>query len=169
VDEYLHGYNDPEAIEREEGQTVFSYLAKTPLFPIFVQGFILLLVAIWASSRRFGKPLALPAPVVDNTEAYIEALAGVLQKADSSEFVLEVVGKEERLQLQKALFLGQVPLDDQSLLDAWVQQTGRSATQLQQLLLISSRKRQISETDLLTWLDNWEQIRRHLPSYRTDN
>jgi len=169
VDEYHHGYKDSDAIEREEGQTIFSYLAKTPLFPALVQGFILLLVAIWGGNRRFGKPLTLSAPVVDNSEAYIEALAGVLQKADSSEFVLEVVGKEERLQLQKALFLGQVPLDDQSLLDAWVQQTGGSATQLQQLLLISSRKRQMSETELLTWLDNWEQIRRHLPSYRTDN
>jgi len=169
VDEYHHGYKDSDAIEREEGQTIFSYLAKTPLFPALVQGFILLLVAIWGGNRRFGKPLTLSAPVVDNSEAYIEALAGVLQKADSSELVLEVVGKEERLQLQKALFLGQVPLDDQSLLDAWVQQTGGSATQLQQLLLISSRKRQMSETELLTWLDNWEQIRRHLPSYRTDN
>jgi hypothetical protein len=175
VDEYHHGYKDnhgykdSDAIEREEGQTIFSYLAKTPLFPALVQGFILLLVAIWGGNRRFGKPLTLSAPVVDNSEAYIEALAGVLQKADSSEFVLEVVGKEERLQLQKALFLGQVPLDDQSLLDAWVQQTGGSATELQQLLLISSRKRQMSETELLTWLDNWEQIRRHLPSYRTDN
>ena len=164
VDEYIHGHKDSEVIKREQREDIFSYLAKTPLFPAFVQGFILLLVAIWALNRRFGKPLTLSAPVVDNSEAYIQALGGVLQKANSSEFILEVVGKEEQLQLQKALGLGQVLLDHQSLVEAWVLQTGRPATELEQLLQVQSRKRRMSETDLLTWLGNWEQIRRHLPS-----
>jgi hypothetical protein len=164
VDEYIHGHKDSEVIKREQREDIFSYLAKTPLFPAFVQGFILLLVAIWALNRRFGKPLTLSAPVVDNSEAYIQALGGVLQKANSSEFILEVVGKEEQLQLQKALGLGQVLLDHKSLVDAWVLQTGRPATELEQLLQVQSRKRRMSETDLLTWLGNWEQIRRHLPS-----
>ena len=164
VDEYIHGHKDSEVIKREQREDIFSYLAKTPLFPAFVQGFVLLLVAIWALNRRFGKPLTLSAPVVDNSEAYIQALGGVLQKANSSEFILEVVGKEEQLQLQKALGLGQVLLDHKSLVDAWVLQTGRPATELEQLLQVQSRKRRMSETDLLTWLGNWEQIRRHLPS-----
>jgi len=164
VDEYIHGHKDSEVIKREQREDIFSYLAKTPLFPAFVQGFILLLVAIWTLNRRFGKPLTLSAPVVDNSEAYIQALGGVLQKANSSEFILEVVGKEEQLQLQKALGLGQVLLDHQSLVEAWVLQTGRPATELEQLLQVQSRKRRMSETDLLTWLGNWEQIRRHLPS-----
>jgi hypothetical protein len=164
VDEYIHGHKDSEVIKREQREDIFSYLAKTPLFPAFVQGFVLLLVAIWALNRRFGKPLTLSAPVVDNSEAYIQALGGVLQKANSSEFILEVVGKEEQLQLQKALGLGQVLLDHESLVDAWVLQTGRPATELEQLLQVQSRKRRMSETDLLTWLGNWEQIRRHLPS-----
>ena len=168
VDEYIHGHKDSEVIKREQREDIFSYLAKTPLFPAFVQGFILLLVAIWALNRRFGKPLILSAPVVDNSEAYIQALGGVLQKANSSEFILEVVGKEEQLQLQKALGLGQVLLDHKSLVEAWVLQTGRPATELEQLLQVQSRKRRMSETDLLTWLGNWEQIRRHLPSYQTD-
>ncbi len=169
VDEYIHGYKDTEVIKREQGENVFSYLAKTPLLPAFVQGLIFLLVAIWAANRRFGKPLTLSVPVVDNTEAYIEALAGVLRKGDSSEFVLEVVGKEEQLQLQKALFLGEVPLEHQFLIDAWVRQTGQPATELEQLLQMQSRKRRMSETDLLIWLEKWEQIRRHLPSYQTDS
>jgi hypothetical protein len=164
VDEYIHGHKDSEVIKREQREDIFSYLAKTPLFPAFVQGFVLLLVAIWALNRRFGKPLTLSVPVVDNSEAYIQALGGVLQKANSSEFILEVVGKEEQLQLQKALGLGQVLLDHESLVEAWVLQTGRPATELEQLLQVQSRKRRMSETDLLTWLGNWEQIRRHLPS-----
>ena len=162
VDEYIHGYKDSEVIKREQKQDLLSYLAKTPVFPIFVQGLILLLVAIWAANRRFGKPLIVSAPVVNNSEAYIQALAGVLQKADSSEFVLEVVGKEEQLQLQKALLLGQIQLDHQSLVEAWVQQTGHPAAELEQLLQVQSRKGRMSESDLLTWLRKWEQIRRQL-------
>lgn len=168
VDEYIHGYKDQEVLKRERKENVFSYLAKTPLFPAFVQGLILLLVAIWASNRRLGKPISLSTPEVNNSEAYIQALASVLHKANSSEFIVEVVGKEEQLQLQKALCLGQQPLDNQSLINAWVQQTGRSSTELEQLLLLQSKKKRISELKLLTWLGKWEQIRRNLPSYGTD-
>jgi hypothetical protein len=128
-----------------------------------VQVAILLLVAIWAGNRRFGKPEALPTPVVNNSEAYIQALAAVLQKAESSEFVLEVVGKEEQVQLQKALFLGQEQLDPQSLVNAWMQQTGRPAAELEQVLQMQSQKARIRETELLKWLGKWQQIRRHLP------
>jgi len=163
IDEYIHGYKDAEVIKQEHQQNVFSYLAQTPLFPAFVQGCIILLVTILALNRRFGKPLTLSPPVINNSQAYIQALASVLQKANSSELILELVGKEEKLQLQKALVLGEVPLENQELVSAWVQQTGRPATELQQLLQIKSRKHRISETDLLTWLGKWENIRRHLP------
>jgi hypothetical protein len=163
IDEYIHGYKDAEVIKQEHRQNVFSYLAQTPLFPAFVQGCIILLVTILALNRRFGKPLTLSPPVINNSQAYIQALASVLQKANSSELILELVGKEEKLQLQKALVLGEVPLENQELVSAWAQQTGRPATELQQLLQIKSRKHRISETDLLTWLGKWENIRRHLP------
>lgn len=164
VDEYIHGYKDSESIKREKKQDVFSYFVQTPVFPAVVQGLILLLVAIWAGSRRFGKPVTLSAPAVNNSEAYIQALAGVLQKADSSEFVADVVGKEEQLQLQKALFLGQESLDSKTLVDAWVKQTGRPAAELEQVLQMRSPKRRMSERELLTWLEKWEQIRHYLPS-----
>jgi hypothetical protein len=192
VDEYIHGYKDPERVAcqskgakrrtssgkgtpsqdsedlncEQEQPSLFSYLAQTPVFPAVLQGFILLLVAIWAGNRRFGKPETLPVPVVNNSEAYIQALAAVLQKAESSEFVVEVVGKEEQMQLQKALFLGQERLDHQSLVNAWVQQTGRPAAELEQVLPMQSQKRRMRETDLLSWLGKWEQIRRHLPLLR---
>ena len=169
VDEYLHGYKDREIIKRETAETLIGYLAKTPLFPALVQGVAILIVAIIATTRRFGQPVILSAPVVDNSVAYIQALAGVLQKANSSDFVQEVLGKEEQLQLQKALLLGQFPLDIQSLADAWARQTGREAAELEKLLRSQHQKGRISDTDLLSWLSKWEQIRSKIPSYNRDN
>lgn len=164
VDEYNHGYKDSDVREREAEGNLVNYLTRTPLFPALLQGGVLLLVLIWAQNRRFGPPLPLDTAVVDNSEAYIQALAGVLQKAECSEFVLEVVGKEEQLQLQKALGLGQLlPLDRQTLANAW-QQTGRSATELEHLLQLQSQKRRMSETELLTWLGKWQTVRRQISS-----
>lgn len=161
VDEYIHGYKDPAVRESEAERDWVSYLAQTPLFPALLQGGVVLLVLIWAQNRRFGSPVTLNTPAVDNSEAYIQALAGVLQKAECSEFVLDVVGKEEQLQLQKALGLGQFP-DHQTLVNAWVQQTGRSATELEQLLRLQSQKRRMSDKDLLDWLGKWQTVRRCL-------
>lgn len=156
VDEYSHGYKDAEVIKQEKTQDLFSYLAKTPVFPALIQVSLLLLVAIWAGNHRFGKPLTLKTPAVDNSQAYIQALASVLQKAESSEFILEVVGKEEQLQLQKELFLGEKLLEPQIVVDAWVQKTGRPGTELAQLLQV--KKRRLNETELLHWLTKWKQI-----------
>ncbi|MEG4801870.1 DUF4350 domain-containing protein [Microcoleus sp. ARI1-B5] len=169
VDEYIHGYKDPEVIERESEGNLFTYLAKTPLFPVLIQGTIILIVAIFAGWNRFGQPVTLSAAAVDNSEAYIQALAGVLQKAKSTDFAVETIGKEEQLQLQKALLLGQASLESETLTNAWVQQTGRKAAELAELLRSPSEKRRrISDTDLLAWLGKWEQIRQHLPSNRKD-
>lgn len=158
VDEYIHGYKDKEAIEREVGENVISYLIQTPLFPLLIQGLVILLVAIWAANRRFGQPVTLSAPVVDNSEAYIRALAAVLLKAGSHSFIVDRVGKAEQRQLQKDLGLGETPLNPQSLVSAWARQTGRPAKELEQLLQISSRKRRLSESDLLNWLRKWSEL-----------
>ncbi|MEG4499007.1 DUF4350 domain-containing protein [Microcoleus sp. F10-C6] len=166
VDEYIHGYKDPEIIEREYEGNLFTYLAKTPLFPVFIQGTIILIIAIFAGWNRFGQPVTLSAPAVDNSEAYIQALAGVLEKANSTDFAVEIIGKAEQLQLQKALLLGQASLESETLTNAWVDQTGRKAAELSELLPSPSRKQRISDTDLLAWLGKWEQIRQHLPSDR---
>lgn len=166
VDEYIHGYKDPEIIEREYEGNLFTYLAKTPLFPVFIQGTIILIIAIFAGWNRFGQPVTLSAPQVDNSEAYIQALAGVLEKANSTDFAVETIGKAEQLQLQKALLLGQESLESETLTNAWVEQTGRQAAELSELLRSPSRKQRISDTDLLAWLGKWEQIRQHLPSDR---
>jgi Domain of unknown function (DUF4350) len=164
VDEYIHGYKDPEIVKREFKDNLFTYLAKTPLFPILIQGTIILIVAIFAGWKRFGQPVTISAVQVDNSEAYIQALAGVLEKANSTDFAVETIGKAEQLQLQKALLLGQASLESDTLITAWEEQTGRKSTELAELVRSPSRKSRISDRDLLVWLGKWEQIRQHLSS-----
>ncbi|MEH1827883.1 MAG: DUF4350 domain-containing protein [Nostoc sp.] len=159
VDEYIHGYKDSDVRKKENEGDLSSFFAKTPLLPILVQVGILLLVLIWAQNRRFGKPVALDIPVTDNSEAYIQALAGVLQKADTTDFVVEMVGKQEQLQLQKALGLGQILLEREALINFWIEKTGASAAELDAVLKLQSRKQPISEQDLLSWLGKWRTIR----------
>lgn len=159
IDEYIHGYKDDD-IKQTEGQTnLIDYLAKTPLLVVLVQISILLLVLIWSQNRRFGQPTALETPVVDNSEAYIQALAGVLQKAESSDFVIEMVGKEEQLQLQKTLGLGSVPLEPQTLLNLWVEKTGKNPLDLDTVLKLQTRKRRLNQQELFNWLAKWRTIK----------
>jgi hypothetical protein len=162
VDEYLHGYKDKDAIAAEIGDDIFSYLAKTPLFPVMVQGAVIFLVALWAGNRRFGKPISLPSPTVNNSEAYIQALAGVLQKADSTDFLVSAIAQEEQRQLQKALGLGTDPLDAEVLGGAWLQQTGQPAQDFDALLKTPSSKHRLSQAATLAWLQQWHKIRQSL-------
>ncbi|GAB1538608.1 DUF4350 domain-containing protein [Scytonema sp. NUACC21] len=162
VDEYIHGYQDSSISEKEGKGNIWSYFAQTPLMPTFLQIAVVLLILIWSQNQRFGKPIPLETPAVDNSEAYIQALAGVLQKAESRDFVVEMIGKEEQLQLQKALGLGQQLLDRQSLVNAWVQQTGTSAAELDKVLKLQSQQRRLSERELISWLEKWKMIRQML-------
>lgn len=162
VDEYIHGYLEPTTTTARTARSWVAYLAHTPLLPTFLQGSILLLVVVWAQNQRFGVPRAIEAPVVNNSEAYVQALAGVLRKAECSEFVLDVVGKEEQLQLQKALGLGQVPLEPQTIISAWVQQTGTGERELEELLQRQAQHHRVSERELLNWLGKWQKIQHQL-------
>ncbi|MBD2354716.1 DUF4350 domain-containing protein [Tolypothrix sp. FACHB-123] len=159
VDEYIHGYKDADVRNQESKGDLLSYFANQPLIVALLQTGVFLLVLIWAQNRRFGKPIALETPVLDNSEAYIQALAGVLQKAESTDFVVEMVGKEEQLQLQKALGLGEMLLEPQALIDIWVEKTGKSSTELATVLKLKSQKRPMSERELLSWLGKWQSIR----------
>jgi len=162
VDEYLHGYKDKQVIQRETGGNIVTYLAKTPLMLIAVQAFIVLLVLLWGQNRRFGQAIALTPPVVNNSQAYIQAMAQVLQKAESSEFVVEAIAKAEHLTVQRALGLGTDTLPPETIVAAWVQQTQRPASELQAIL--TPRRHHLSEPDLLRWLEQIQQMRRQLPS-----
>lgn len=158
VDEYLHGYKDEEVIKEEIGQDLFSYLAKKPLMIVFIQGIILLLVYLWGFNNRFGKPLKLFSPKINYSEAYINALSSVLHKSESSDFLVEMIGKEEQLQLQKQLGLGNTLLDNQTLIEVW-QNQGGNKKQLQSILSFPTKKTRFQEKDLLIWLNQWQTIR----------
>lgn len=161
VDEYIHGYRDKETREQAGERDFLSYLAQRPLVAALFQGAIALIVLIVASNRRFGQPATLKSAIADNSTAYIEALAGVLQKAEASDFVIDTVGNAEEKQLQQALGLGQVPLQRQDLIQAWVRQTGRSPIELEQLLR-HRQKRRHRDKDLLNWLKQWHTIRSYV-------
>ncbi len=158
VDEYLHGYKDRDVVTHESAQDWLGYLAKTPLLPIFVQGLILVLLFVWAENRRFGPAQVVKPPTVDNSQSYIQALAGVLQKAQSHGFVVDVVGKEEQLQLQRKLGLDS-KLDSEALIEAWIEQIGHPADALRQVLNIQFQKQPISDADFLNWLEHLQTVR----------
>lgn len=160
VDEYLHGYKEAEVAKRETAQDWGDYLMKTPLSIVLAQTIVILLVLIWARNRRFGQAQPLETLNPNSSEAYTQALAGVLYKAGRSEFVVDVVGREEQLQIQRSLGIGGTLLDREALLNAWIEQTGRPAAELEQVL---SKSKRLSETELQTWLTQINRIKQHLP------
>jgi hypothetical protein len=162
VDEYLHGYKDQEVIARETSGNLLNYLSNTPIPLLAVQAIVLLLVLIWGLNHRLGPPIALTSPKLDNSEAYIRALAAVLHRANCSEFVVETVRKAEQIQMQRSLGLGNDLLEPETVIAAWVQQTGRSATELAEVLNPTLRHRRWSEAELLVWLGKVRLVRQHL-------
>jgi hypothetical protein len=167
VDEYIHGYTQPDQANAQDAsaadQNWVEYLAKTPVLLVFIQLSVLFLVLLFAENQRFGTPTPLTSPTSNNSRAYIDALATVLHKAESSEFVLELIGREEQLHIQKALGLGSVLLESQPLLAAWTSQTGRPSTELEPLLRPYWRKQRMSEVDLVAWIEKIQAIHQHLP------
>jgi Domain of unknown function (DUF4350) len=166
IDEYIHGYKDKDIREAKGEGSIQRYFMQKPIFAAVVQAGVLLVVLVISQNRRFGKRSVLEAPTVDNSQAYIQALAAVLQKADSTDFVVEMVGKQELLQLQRSLGLGKnniidaTPLLPNELLNAWQNKVGASdLTDLKVALQIQSQKRRLSEKDLIAWLKKWESIR----------
>ncbi len=161
VDEYSHGYKDAEVIKQDAGNLI-GYLAKTPLLLVALQAAAILLVLVWGQNRRLGPAIALPTPSIDNSEVYIQAMAAVLRKAESSQFVVNTVCKAEQLDVQKALGLGTEPLPLTTLLNAWTQQTGQPASVLEAALNPTKRPRRVSESELLAWLNAIQTVKRQL-------
>ncbi|NJL84196.1 MAG: DUF4350 domain-containing protein [Chloroflexaceae bacterium] len=158
VDEYLHGYKTAETIEAEVAGSVLTYLAKTPVFVVLGQFLVLLLALLWAGNQRFARPQPLAAPAVNNSEAYVAALAEVLQKANCVSFVVKMVGREEQRQLQKALGLGQELVERSLLVSAWARQTGQSAAVLESLVLPNQRS-PTNSAAMVAWSRKWEELR----------
>lgn len=161
VDEYLHGYKDEDVIFAEEGSWL-AYLAKTPLAIAFCQAAIAFVIILGAKNRRLGPPLADSPATLDNSTAYINAMASVLQKADHSDFVIANVGKAERARLQRALGLGRTPVGDRELIEAWAQHTGRSSRDVESVLN-GIQQQNLSENQLADWLRAAASVRQYMP------
>jgi len=162
VDEYLHGYRD-EVISSTEKvplalMTWETYLRQSPLFLLLVQGGVVVLFLFISQNQRFGSPSPLNPPSIDNTIAYIRALAGVLRQANSSTFVWETLAKAERIYLQNQLGLGKGTIERSDLEQVWTEQTGRSSEELQ---LFFNPPAQGSEIHLSAWLVHSMNIRQH--------
>jgi Domain of unknown function (DUF4350) len=158
VDEYIHGYKDKETIAEEEQESIFSYLARTPWFFLFIQAVLMAIVAAFAAFRSFGLPIKPQTTITDNSTAYIDALAGVLEKANSTDFVVGAIAKDEQRKLQQSLGLGKSLVDDQTLLTAYKKQSNATIEDLSKLLEVSNADRKISDAQLITWIQQWQKL-----------
>ncbi len=158
VDEYLHGYKDSDIIQSEIGQNVGYFFVKTPLLLVFIQTIIILLFLLWSGSRRFGSAITLISPTRNNSEVYIQALAGVLEKAESADFVVSRLQNVEQKSLQSALGLGTNSLSVNALITAWEQQNQHSHIQLRSLLQEQNIPK--NNQDLRLWLQKWETLKK---------
>jgi Domain of unknown function (DUF4350) len=153
VDEYLHGYRDAsERGKTRKQDSVLGYLGQTPWAPIAVQGLVFLVLMIWVGNRRFGRAETVALPEVSNSEAYIQALSGALQKSENSAYILDVVGKAELLSLQQRLGLNNRVLDPPALVEAWVARTGQSGEAIERVLRVRDRGQVLSRSALSQWL-----------------
>lgn len=159
VDEFLHGYRDSEATQ-QAAENLPQYLAKTPLLLLAVQAALLVLLSIWGQ-RRIGRPQPLPEPNRNNSQAYIDAMAEVLQKASASRFVVQTVGRAEQMRLQQELGLGFTPLAPQAVIEAWVQQ-GYPASELDWLKAVAADKPRWRDRELRQWLAQIQTTRHRL-------
>ena len=157
IDEYIHGYKDRETIAQEQQGDILSYLKQTPLYLLFIQAVLMAIIAAMTAFRRFGLPIKPKTAIADNSTAYIDALAGVLAKVQSTEFVLEAIAKDEQRKLQGSLGLGKSLVDHESLIAAWRQQKG-AESDLSQLLKVSNTEQKISDAQLITWIRQWQKL-----------
>ncbi len=177
IDEYIHGYNDrksksaangqrsptdesePSRSDDEDTGDVFGYLASTPLIVVLFNLLLGLMVLLWQQNRRFGKVVIPKLPDVDNSEAYIQALSGVLYQANSSEFVLQNIGRSEQLAWQQKLGLGRTRLvEPQVLIAAWENRLQLPADDLRFVLQLATEARRLTPAELTIWLNKVRAI-----------
>lgn len=163
VDEFIHGYIDRESNSNLEKIDAIAYFAKTPLIVVLVNLLLGTLVAIWQQNRRFGKVFVPKSPEIDNSEAYIQALSGVLRQANSSEFLLQKIGRSERLSWQQRLGLGKERLvEPELLIAAWEDRLKLPADDLRFVLQLTTGDRRPSSAELTSWLNKVREIDRQL-------
>lgn len=174
VDEYIHGYRDRQKIDRETGATdnesseertgdILGYLGNTPLSIVLLNLTLGIIILIWQQNQRFGQIIIPKPPQIENSEAYIQALAGVLRQANSSEFVIQTIGKNEQLSWQKKLGLGAERLvESDTLINAWKNRTNLPPDDLIFILKSIATTHRFSTAELNTWLTKLQTISRQL-------
>lgn len=158
IDEYLHGYRDIEAAKEEGKGSLVEFLAQTPIIILFTQLIIGISVLIYGKNRRFGQVKTIKLPPINNSLAYIQAIAGILQKANSTDFVTETLSKAEITKLQRNLGLTAAPQAPTTLIKLWTQKTGRSPGELEQIFNALDRRQKLSEAELSKWLTQLHNI-----------
>jgi hypothetical protein len=165
VDEYIHGYVDrkpkidpitgkqlSETDDDLSGDTL-DYLASTPLMIVFINLLLGIVVLIWQQNRRFGRVVIPKLAEINNSEAYIQALGAVLERANSTEFAIEKIGKVEQLSWQQKLGLGTERLvESQTLITAWENQTQLPTDDLRYVLQLATGERRLTSAELQLWL-----------------
>lgn len=157
VDEYLHGFKDADVVVEEVASSWGEYLAETPIKVAAIQLLVVLGLLLLSQNRRLGNLVAVKPPQVDNSQAFIEALAAVLHKAESTSFLVDMITKAERSHLQRSLGLHASSIQDAALRDAWSQQTGQSGEALTPLLQPPEAKS--TDQTLKTWLEKLKRLR----------
>jgi Domain of unknown function (DUF4350) len=159
VDEYIHGYRDRTSTAATKTGDVLEYLARTPWLVVFLNLVLGLLVLIWQQNRRFGKIVIPKQPEIENSEAYIQALGGVLRQANSSEFVLQNIGKANQLVWQQKLGLGSDRLvATDTLIAAWENRTKLPTDDLRSVLQLSAGEQRLPPAELNEWLKKVRSI-----------
>ncbi len=169
VDEYIHGYRDRQKASstvkeysEERTKDIIGYLANTPLLIVLLNLILGILVTIWQQNQRFGQIITSKPPQIENSEAYIQALAGVLRQANSSQFLIQTIGKAEQLSWQKKLGLGSERLvESDTLINAWKTRTKLPPDDLI-FILTSIAETPRSPKQLNTWLLKLQTISRQL-------
>ncbi len=164
VNEFSHGYKDRDALVEAGVKTWGDYFLRSPLVLFLIQGAVILVVAVVAQNRRWGPKQPVVPPPVNNSEAYMTALAGVLRRAGNSNFVLEQCKAAEQQRIQRQLGLGTRPLPLEELLHDWEARTGQSSEELRKLLVSDQPSRQVSEKYLVDWLKRSQALRQSLVS-----
>ncbi|NER80037.1 MAG: DUF4350 domain-containing protein [Leptolyngbya sp. SIO1D8] len=159
VDEYLHGYKAADVIVEEAVNSWSAYLSRTPLKIAVVQVGILLGILLISQNRRLGNLSTVKTRQIDNSQAYIEALAAVLYKAESASFLIDMITKAERLSLQKSLGFNDANVEDKVLREAWMQQTGQSDRVLAPLFKPPKLTAKTTDQILTRWLEQLRQLR----------
>lgn len=170
MDERLHGHREDEnqtATDQRDPENLWLYLAQTPVAAVTVQLGLLAILAIWGHNHRFGLPLRLPKESRDNSQQYIQALAGTLNDAHQRELVLKHLSQYLRQTLahQLGLKAGSAdPLPTDAILAAqWSVATGRNDQELIELLQQAGQMSLRTDRDLLAWVSKADAILQDIP------